>query len=114
MIFLKKGEVRLEHLGFGLVQGAIGKKLSTRKVGTFKLIDLFKEGQENATKEMQERNKKNKNEDKMSEEYIKEASKKLGTSAIKYFDLKQFRTTGYKFDFKKMLDDKGNTAVYLF
>ena len=50
----------------------------------------------------------------MSAENPKEASEKLGTSAIKYFDLKQFRTTGYRFDFNKMLDDKGNTAVYLF
>ena len=112
--FFKNGEVRLDHMGFGLVQGADGKKISTRKGGSFKLIDLLEEGQENAAKEMQERNKKNKEEDRMTEEYIKEASEKLGTSAIKYFDMKQFRTTGYKFDFKKMLDDKGNTAVYLF
>ena len=112
--FYKKGEVRLDHMGFGLVQGADGKKISTRKGGSLKLIDLLEEGQENAAKEMEERNKKNKDESKMSPEYIKEASEKLGTSAIKYFDLKQFRTTGYRFDFKKMLDDKGNTAVYLF
>ena len=110
----KPGQVRLDHMGFGLVQGADGKKISTRKGGSFKLIDLLEEGQENAAKEMEERNKKNKDESKMSPEYIKEASEKLGTSAIKYFDLKQFRTTGYRFDFKKMLDDKGNTAVYLF
>ena len=112
--FFKKGEVRLDHMGFGLVQGDDGKKIATRKGGSFKLIDLLKEGQENAAKEMEERNKKYKDEDKLSPEYIKEASEKLGTSAIKYFDLKQFRTTGYRFDFKKMLDDKGNTAVYLF
>ena len=110
--FFKKGEVRLDHMGFGLVDD--GKKIATRKGGSFKLIDLLKEGQENAAKEMEERNKKYKDEDKLSPEYIKEASEKLGTSAIKYFDLKQFRTTGYRFDFKKMLDDKGNTAVYLF
>ena len=110
----KPGEVVLNHMGFGLVQGADGKKISTRKGGSFKLIDLLEEAQENAAKEMNERNKKNKEEDKMSDEYIKEASEKLGISAVKYFDLKQFRTTGYKFDFKKMLDDKGNTAVYLF
>ena len=112
--FYKKGEVRLDHMGFGLVQGADGKKISTRKGGSFKLIDLLEEGQENAAKEMEKRNEKNKDDAKMSPEYIKEASEKLGTSAIKYFDLKQFRTTGYRFDFKKMLDDKGNTAVYLF
>ena len=101
-------------MGFGLVQGADGKKISTRKGGSLKLIDLLEEGQENAAKEMEKRNSKNKDESKMTPEYIKEASEKLGTSAIKYFDLKQFRTTGYRFDFNKMLDDKGNTAVYLF
>ena len=74
--FFKNGEVRLDHMGFGLVQGADGKKISTRKGGSFKLIDLLEEGQENAAKEMQERNKKNKEEDRMTEEYIKEASEK--------------------------------------
>ena len=109
--FYKPGQVRLDHMGFGLVQGADGKKISTRKGGSLKLIDLLEEGQENAAREMEKRNEKN---HEMTPEYIKEASEKLGTSAIKYFDLKQFRTTGYRFDFNKMLDDKGNTAVYLF
>ena len=112
--FLKNGQVRLDHMGFGLVQGEDGKKMATRKGGNFKLIDLLKEGKENAAKEMTLRNEKSKAEDKMTPEYINEASEKLGISAIKYYDLKQFRTTGYKFDFDKMLDDKGNTAVYLF
>jgi arginyl-tRNA synthetase len=107
----QKGKVRLDHMGFGLVQGKDGKKIATRKGGNFKLIDLIEEGQENAAKEMEKRNEKN---HEMTPEYIKEASEKLGTSAIKYFDLKQYRTTGYRFDFNKMLDDKGNTAVYLF
>ena len=107
----QKDKVRLDHMGFGLVQGADGKKIATRKGGNFKLIDLIEEGQENAAKEMEKRNEKN---HEMTPEYIREASEKLGTSAIKYFDLKQYRTTGYRFDFKKMLDDKGNTAVYLF
>ena len=112
--FYKPGEVRLDHMAFGLVQGSDGKKIATRKGGNLKLIDLLEEGQENAAKEMEKRNEKNKDDSKMSPEYIKEASEKLGTSAIKYFDLKQFRTSGYKFDFNLMLDDKGNTAVYLF
>ena len=112
--FYKKGQVRLDHMGFGLVQGEDGKKISTRKGGNFKLIDLLEEGAENAQKEMEKRNQNNKEGAKLTPEYIKESSEKLGISAIKYFDLKQLRTTGYKFDFKKMLDDKGNTAVYLF
>ena len=34
-------------------------------------------------------------------------------AAIKYFDLRQNRVTDYKFSYDKMLDTKGNTAVYL-
>ena len=112
--FYNKDKVRLDHMGFGLVQGEDGKKISTRKGGNFKLIDLLEEAQENAAKEMEKRNQNNPEGAKLTPEYIKEASEKLGISAIKYFDLKQFRTTGYRFDFKKMLDDKGNTAAYLF
>ena len=49
-----------------------------------------------------------------TEEYIETASAKMGYSAVKYYDLKQYRTTQYKFDYTQMLDPKGNTAVYLF
>ena len=88
--FLKNGQVRLDHMGFGLVQGEDGKKMATRKGGNFKLIDLLEEGKENAAKEMTLRNERNKEEEKMTPEYINEASEKLGISAIKYYDLKQF------------------------
>ena len=44
----EKGTVRLDHMGFELVQGADGKKISTRKGGSFKLIELLEQGQENA------------------------------------------------------------------
>ncbi len=32
---------------------------------------------------------------------------------MKYYDLKQNRISNYNFDYDKMLDPKGNTAVYL-
>lgn len=35
-------------------------------------------------------------------------------AAVKYFDLKQNRVSDYNFNYDKMLDPKGNTAVYLF
>jgi len=104
--------IRVDHMDFGLVQGKDGKKFSTRKGGNVKLADVLDEAWEDAKKEMIKRNEKNKSE--MSEEYINEASEKLAYSAVKYFDLKQFRASNYKFDQEKMLDDKGNTAVYLF
>lgn len=37
----------------------------------------------------------------------------MGIAAIKYYDLKQNRISDYCFDYNKMLDPKGNTAVYL-
>ena len=105
-------KIRVDHMDFGLVQGKDGKKFSTRKGGIVKLADVLDEAWEDAKKEMIKRNEKNKSG--MSEEYINEASEKLAYSAIKYFDLKQFRVSNYRFDQEKMLDDKGNTAVYLF
>ncbi len=49
-----------------------------------------------------------------NEAEVNDTAEKVGISAIKYFDLKQARTSDYKFDYAKMLDTKGNTAVYLF
>lgn len=34
-------------------------------------------------------------------------------AAIKYYDLRQNRISDYKFEYDRMLDFKGNTAVYL-
>lgn len=45
---------------------------------------------------------------------VEQAAERVGISAIKYFDLRQSRTSDYRFDYAKMLDNKGNTAVYLF
>ncbi len=37
----------------------------------------------------------------------------MGIASIKYYDLKQNRISSYSFDYKKMLDPRGNTAIYL-
>ena len=37
----------------------------------------------------------------------------MGMAALKYFDLKQNRINNYRFSCKKMLDPKGDSAVYL-
>lgn len=49
----------------------------------------------------------------MKPEEYEDAAERLGIASIKYFDLKQNRTSDYIFSFEKMLDPKGNTAVYL-
>lgn len=40
-------------------------------------------------------------------------SQTIGIGAVKYYDLKQCRTTDYAFSFDKMLDLTGNTAIFL-
>lgn len=37
----------------------------------------------------------------------------IGYGAVKYFDLKQHPATNYIFSYERMLDTKGDTAVYL-
>lgn len=61
-----------------------------------------------------EKQEEGQNSNLVNEEEVNETAEKVGISAIKYFDLKQSRTSDYKFDYAKMLDTKGNTAVYLF
>jgi arginyl-tRNA synthetase len=41
------------------------------------------------------------------------AAAKIGYGAVKYFDLKQHPATNYIFSYDRMLDTKGDTAVYL-
>ncbi|KRX07860.1 Aminoacyl-tRNA synthetase, class 1a, anticodon-binding [Pseudocohnilembus persalinus] len=50
---------------------------------------------------------------KIDEDKYEEAAETMGIAAIKYFDLKQNRQSDYKFSYDKMLDTRGNTAVYL-
>lgn len=109
-------KTRLDHMSFGLMLGADGRKIATSDGGSVKLTTLLDEAKRRAKEELTTRAKdeKNKNKDAFTDEYIEEASSKIGYSAVKYYDLKQFRTSQYKFNYDLMLDPTGNTAVYLF
>jgi arginyl-tRNA synthetase len=109
-------QTRLDHMSFGLMLGADGRKIATSDGGSVKLTTLLDEAKRRAKEELITRSKdeKNKNKDAFNDEYIEEASSKIGYSAVKYYDLKQFRTSQYKFNYDLMLDPTGNTAVYLF
>ena len=106
-------------MGFGLVLGPDGKKFKTRTGDTVKLNSLLDEAKERALNQI----KKRVQEQQEGKEYVtgstmqpedfEGAAEKLGMAAIKYYDLKQNRITDYAFNYDKMLDPKGNTAVYL-
>lgn len=112
----------VEHMGFGVVLGADGKKFSARKGESVKLMDLLNEAKEKALEQLKSREKEIGKEEGEKEQQVytslkpeeyDEAAEKLGIASIKYYDLKQNRISSYAFNYDKMLDPRGNTAVYL-
>ncbi|VDQ08068.1 unnamed protein product [Trichobilharzia regenti] len=85
------------------------KKFKTRSGETVRLVDLLDEGLERAKSRLieKERNKE------LTEAELERAQKAVAYGCIKYADLSHSRTIDYVFSFDRMLDDKGNTAVYL-
>eukprot|EP01100_Stratorugosa_tubuloviscum_P007562 TRINITY_DN3133_c0_g1_i1.p1 TRINITY_DN3133_c0_g1~~TRINITY_DN3133_c0_g1_i1.p1 ORF type:complete len:622 (-),score=304.57 TRINITY_DN3133_c0_g1_i1:940-2805(-) len=102
-------KTRVEHVPFGLVCGSDGKKFKTRSGEVVKLVHLLDEGVERAKTGLvsRERGKE------LSENEMEAAALAIGYGAIKYADLSQNRLSNYVFSFDRMLDFKGNTAVYL-
>lgn len=114
----RPGVTRVDHMGFGVVQGEDKKKFKTRSGETVKLSNLLDEAVERAHQEITERVKGQ--EELGGEVFLKEpqeqqdAAEKLGIAAVRYFDMKQNRTSNYVFSYERMLDPKGNSAVFLF
>lgn len=99
----------VRHVPFGVVLGEDGKKFKTRSGETVKLLDLLDEGLSRSKQKLIEKGR-----DKvLTNEEFEKASKSVAYGCIKYADLSHNRVNEYTFSFDKMLDDKGNTAVYL-
>ncbi len=105
--YLDPSKVRFDHVPFGVVLGADGKKFKTRSGETEKLIDLILEAVLHAKKIMQERLPD------LSEQQLENAGRILGTDAIKYADLSCHRIKDYVFSYDRMLKLEGNTAAFL-
>nr|XP_023020401.1 arginine--tRNA ligase, cytoplasmic [Leptinotarsa decemlineata] len=104
-----KDNVRVDHVGFGVVLGEDKKKFKTRSGDTVRLSDLLDEGLKRAMEKLREKER-----DKvLTPEELKEAQEAVAYGCIKYADLSHNRNHEYVFSFDKMLEDKGNTAVYL-
>lgn len=101
--------VKAEHIGFGLVLGEDKKKFKTRSGDTVKLVDLLDEGIQRAGAKLLEKNR----QEELTEQEISKAKQAVAYGCIKYADLSRDRNKDYIFSFDQMLDDKGNTAVYL-
>ncbi|XP_033208997.1 arginine--tRNA ligase, cytoplasmic isoform X2 [Belonocnema kinseyi] len=100
---------KMDHVGFGVVLGEDKKKFKTRSGDTVKLSDLLDEGLKRALEKLREKER-----DKvLNSEELRLAQESVAYGCIKYADLSHDRNKEYVFSFEKMLDDRGNTAVYL-
>ncbi len=100
---------RLDHIGFGVVKGSDGHKLSSRDGTPLTLLGLLDDSVKEAARVLQEQRQRGNSLVSSDEEGpITEA---IAYNAIKYFDLCHPRD--YVFSFQQMLSMKGNTAVYL-
>lgn len=100
-------KVKVDHVPFGLVLGADGKKFRTRSGDTERLIDLLTIAIEKAQEILAERSPE------MPSEERKQIGKALGIGAVKYADLSCNRTGDYVFSYDRMLKFEGNTAAFL-
>ena len=107
----KGGEARLDHIGFGVVCGDDGKRFKTRSGETVKLVSLLDEAVSRFGAGLRQRKEEGKCH--LSDEEIAQAAAHVGYGAVKYFDLKQDPASDYIFNYDRMLDPRGNSAVYL-
>eukprot|EP00045_Choanoeca_perplexa_P006266 m.53317 g.53317 ORF g.53317 m.53317 type:complete len:678 (+) comp13550_c0_seq1:17-2050(+) len=100
---------RIDHVGFGVVLGPDGKRFKTRSGDTVRLKDLLNEGVERATQALAART----SNVALSPEEAHAMIEAVAYGCIKYSDLSHNRINDYVFAYEKMLQDKGNTAVYM-
>lgn len=100
-------QTRLDHVGFGLVLGADGKKLKTRSGESEALIDLLTAAIQHARDILLTRNPE------MDEPTRESIAHALGLAAVKYADLSTHRMSDYQFSYDKMLKFEGNTAAFI-
>jgi len=84
--------VRTDHVGFGMILGTDGKKFKTRSGDTVILKELLDEAKSRARAKIEERDKSEEGTH-LTEEEFESSSEILGMSSVKYYDIKQNRTT---------------------
>lgn len=100
---------KLEHVGFGTMNGPDGKPFKTRAGGVLKLGDLIGQAEEKA----RERLKENDADTNFSTQEFEDIAHKVAIAAIKFADLSNFRGTSYVFDLDRFMSFEGKTGPYL-
>lgn len=105
--YIHPSKTHVDHVPFGVVLGADGKKFKTRSGETEKLVDLLMEAVYKAQEIMRERLPD------ASKEEVRTVAHILGIDAVKYADLSCHRVKDYVFSYERMLKFEGNTAAFL-
>ncbi len=103
------GNTKMEHLGFGTMNGPDGRPFKTRAGGVMRLKDLIQMMTDEAHKRMIEAN--------VATEYPAEEqdtiAKTVGMAALKYADLMNVRSSDYVFDIERFTRFEGRTGSYV-
>ncbi len=102
-------QARLEHLGFGTMNGKDGKPFKTRAGGVLKLRDLIDMVETKAGERLAEGGFA----EGYGAEEMADIARKVGVSALKFADLSNPRTTDYIFDLDRFMAFEGKTGPYL-
>ena len=99
--------VKLQHIGFGTVNGADGKPFKTRDGGVMNLEDLIKLSKDKVRESMP------KPTEEYNAEYIEKLVSQIAIGAIKFQDLKNNIASGYIFELDDFAKFDGKTGPYI-
>lgn len=100
---------RLEHIGFGTMNGKDGKPFKTREGGVLRLRDLIDMIETRARQRLTETGLA----EGYGDEETADVARKVGIAALKFADLSNPRTTDYVFDIDRFMAFEGKTGPYL-
>ncbi|MFN3913214.1 arginine--tRNA ligase [Hyphomonas sp.] len=103
-------ESRLEHIGFGTVNGPDGKPFKTREGGVLRLADLNAMALDEATKKIDAAGKL---PEDMGEDERLAVARQVAVAALRFSDLMNTRITNYVFDLDRFTSFEGKTGPYL-
>lgn len=103
------GKAKMEHLGFGTMNGPDGKPFKTREGGVMRLQDLIAMMTGAALDRLKEQGLASDYE----EAERQEIARKVGLAALKFADLSNHRVANYVFDLDRFVRFEGKTGPYL-
>ena len=101
--------VKLQHIGFGTVNGADGKPFKTRDGGVMNLADMIKMSKDKVAESMPAPDEAK----GITREYIDRLVSQIAVGAIKFRDLKNNIASGYVFELDDFANFDGKTGPYI-